>query len=328
MPGIYYYLWNKYTLDDPDEINLDLEDMRALGFDFILVDLHESFLEPCDEWHKRYLAGVHRLIEESPNQGLRILPICAFGAGLFARQWWDQNPQSALQTRGGSIYICPDHGIPATSYDENSIRRFVAHQRRIAELTGDCLYRCKGAGVMNVLSDAGYHHIDKDLTFPGDSAAERKKRVNRCLHAMKQEAASHGYQALVKAFRSMQPFHADREIMGIDYDAMACEIDGFIDGVVHIPTAPGRTWSDQIRSGFAIASKSEMMFPVVLCERAHFSPEEQFTAIVEHTQPTDVVFYPYNEYIGSDVCLREYQPHRKTVRRLCGQLAALMPWKS
>ncbi|MBZ5496931.1 MAG: hypothetical protein LAP85_11065 [Acidobacteriia bacterium] len=322
MPGIYYYIWNQYTLDDADEINRDLEDIRELGFDFILVDLHESFLREGDERHRRYRIGVRRLLRESGRLGLRVLPICNFGAGLFTKKWWNQNLQSAMRTQDGSVFINPDHGIPVTNYDESSAEKLVAHQRYIVGLVGDVLYEHSGVGVVEVLEDAGFHYTEQNLTFPGDSITERKTRLTLCLRAMRQEATDRGYKTLVKTFRCAQPFHADRDRMGIDYDAIVREADGIVDGIVHHPDAPGTTWNEQIRNGFELVSSCELLFPVVLCERSHFSPGEQVEAILEHTNPADVIFYQYNERISSDVGLREHEPHRQVVREWVRELAA------
>jgi len=322
MPGTYYYLWNQYTLDDADEINRDLEDIREFGFDFILVDLHESFLREGDERHQKYRTGTRRLLDECRRLGLGVMPICNFGAGLFTKKWWNQNLQSGLRTQEGTVFINPDHGIPVTNYDAASVEKFVAHQRYVVDLVGDVLYRHNGEGVVEVLEDAGFHYTEQNLSFDGDSVTERKARLAQCLCAMRREAAAQGYKTVAKTFRCAQPFHADRDRMGIDYDVIVREVDGIVDGIVHHPDAPGSTWNEQIRNGFELVSSCELLFPVVLCERAHFSISEQVEAILEHTHPADVIFYQYNERISSDVGLREYEPHRQVVREWIRELTA------
>lgn len=341
---IYYYFWYEESMNDWNKISKELEDIKGLGLDGIVIDIEPSLLtsysNPASPGlstgnpriKNSYIKTYQFILSECERLQLSVLPILAFGAGMLSNDFFQSNPDCVAKDEGGNdvpFVLGPDGKTIITPwmtyYNAKVISYLENHFRHILNIHKDsrAAYRVDGRMVVEILEDVGYpKQLNTDYCESAKIGMgvglDKKHAIEKFLEELVNWChEKYDCYCLYHAYRDGRIMHSGQvmENMGLDYELFSSVCDGQMDTV-----APFNCDYEYYRSGYNYMAKcnhGKLVFPVISCNDERFDILPQIEAL-NGFGPTAIVFYPYNDYPHQGVNIKNIEKFRAQIKHTIG----------
>ena len=318
--GVYYYIWHEETMERPGAIvPSELDDIRELGFDYLLMDLQPSLFNAS-----RFRKALDVTIEGCLERSLELMPICNIGCGMIPE--CDLTEDMVARTSSGALAKAEGSGPQMSYYSRKAYEYIEKHTANLLETIRPVQFRNDGGTpVIELMEDVGYPRtLETDysrnaLMSPFAKEIAVAGFLDRLTERIHERFP--GYVCLLKTFRDATYDHPRIGNMGIDYHLLAAIADGTIE-----TTAPLYFSEDDnisyapVEKGLAFQCRmtpsGKCRYATILCERPWFDPAAHAAILSGLNRIDGVVWYNYNEVVTSDCGLKNNDKMREKRREV------------